>query len=141
MSLVSLFSLGVAALTVLTLGGRLFLHAQRLLMEFQEQRFTHRLRRRYQRLQRKKANVGENKRNLGRKQLPSISRTLVDLAIQRLPKGIAPAEKRRWTDEMLADVGSVEGRFRRLRMAFNIWRKGAPAIPAGKSGAPRRASD
>jgi hypothetical protein len=71
---------------------------------------------------------------------PSLSRGLLRLAERRLPRGMGAAERERWTQEMRADVASLPRR-KRLRAAFNIWRKGAPGMPVGTEGTPRSARD
>ena len=72
--------------------------------------------------------------------IPSLSQGLVGLAERRLPSQMTSAERERWGREMRADVASLPRR-RRLRAAFNIWRKGAPGMPVAADGAPRSARD
>lgn len=71
---------------------------------------------------------------------PSLSRGLLRLAERRLPDALSSAEKERWTQEMRADVASLPRR-KRLRVAFNAWRKGAAGIPTGPENTPRSARD
>jgi hypothetical protein len=78
--------------------------------------------------------TGRNRR------LPSLSRGIVGLAEHRLPKQMSKPERRRWGEEMRADV-AVTARRRRLIVAFNIWRKGAPGIPATTDAVPRSIGD
>jgi hypothetical protein len=72
--------------------------------------------------------------------LPSLSRGIVGLAKRRLPKQMSEPERQRWGDEMMADVAAT-ARQRRLIVAFNIWRKGAPGIPATVGAVPRSIGD
>jgi hypothetical protein len=77
----------------------------------------------------------------GRMPRPSISNGLLGLAIRRLPGEMTAEERCRWTEEMKADMGSVRNRVARLLYAFNLWRRGVPAMPPQMgSSAPRRAS-
>jgi hypothetical protein len=70
----------------------------------------------------------------------SLIRGLLSLAERRLPKQMDKAERERWSQEMRADVASLP-RHRRLRVAFDIWRKGAPKMPVGAGAAARSAGD
>lgn len=121
---------------------RVSLRLLQSLERYRERRLIRRIKRRFAEPNRKPVatNVGDRGERR-RRRLPSLSNGLVGLAIRRLPGSMDPENKKRWADEMLADVGSVPGRLVRLRVAFNIWRKGAPEIPAGQGEAPRRASE
>jgi hypothetical protein len=70
----------------------------------------------------------------------SLVRGLLRLAERRLPRQMDEAERERWSREMRADVASLP-RHRRLRVAFNIWLKGAPKMPVGAGVAARSAGD
>lgn len=72
--------------------------------------------------------------------LPSLSGGLLKLAERRLPRELSEPDRERWAAEMRADVASLP-RWRRLKVAFNAWRKGAPNIPTGAANAPRSARD
>jgi hypothetical protein len=74
--------------------------------------------------------IGIRPRRFQRPRPPSLSRGLLRLAERRLPSQMDHAEKERWAQEMRADVASLP-RPRRLWVAFNIWRKGAPKMPVG----------
>jgi hypothetical protein len=144
MSLMEIFNMAVSLLAVVSVLALVLLRTYEFLGGYRQ----HRLRRRHvklrqQFLERQSGGKGGKGggRGRNRKQLPSLSRGLVGLAIRRLPREMGAAERRRWADEMWADVGSIARRRTRLRVAFNIWRKGAPAIPANQGGAPRRASE
>lgn len=69
----------------------------------------------------------------------ALSTWLVNGAVHRLPEALSDAERKRWAEEMRADVASVRGRLKRLRCAFRIWRKGAPEMPVGSPETPRSA--
>lgn len=70
---------------------------------------------------------------------PSLSQWVVDGAVRRLPKSLGDAERERWAEEMKADVASIGGRWKRLRCALRIWRRGAPEMPVGSPDTPRSA--
>jgi len=73
---------------------------------------------------------------------PSASRLLLGFAVRRLPESMSEEEKERWVQEMGADAASIpRRRFRRIRFAFNLWRKGAPQMPVGEEPAARPARD
>lgn len=78
------------------------------------------------------------KETRARPRLPSPSRGLLRLAERRLPDSMGEPERERWAEEMRADVASLP-RHRRLWVAFNVWRKGAPGMPVGSEHAPRSA--
>jgi hypothetical protein len=72
----------------------------------------------------------------------SASRLLLGFAVRRLPESMTEEEKERWVREMSADAAGISRRrLRRFRFAFNVWRKGAPQMPAGEEPAARPARD
>lgn len=76
-----------------------------------------------------------------RPQRPSLSGGLVSLAVRRLPEEMGAEEKKRWEEEIKADVAAVPGRFRRLLVAYRTLRKGTARMPTGDERTVRRAGD
>ena len=70
---------------------------------------------------------------------PSVTGWLVNAAVRRLPARMGDEERRRWEEEMRADVAGQRGALR-LVYAFGLWRKGAPAMPVGNDETPHPAA-
>lgn len=68
--------------------------------------------------------------------LPSLSQYIVSLAVDRLPATLSDEERKRWEEEMRADVGEMFPLVR-IIYALAIWLRGAPAMPEGTEDAPQ----
>lgn len=65
-----------------------------------------------------------------RQRLPSLSQYIVSLAVRRLPATLSDEERKRWEEELRADVEGTSLPFRTI-YALTIWLRSAPAIAAG----------
>jgi hypothetical protein len=72
------------------------------------------------------------RRFMGYRPRLSLSFALIGFAVRRLPAEMSQEERERWETEMRAAAAALpHRRLRRLRFAFNLWRRGAPAMPPG----------